>query len=116
MNHRETIIDFGFKDVGELVTQEWYGKMLEVSSKDRKLFDTISVPFTESKPSKQLLVSTLAVTLITIAIAFTNFATVFDLQRLPYVYLLWIMVLLLIYVVVIQVYKKWHLRRNKEWL
>jgi Mg2+-importing ATPase len=77
---------------------------------------TSKVPFIESKPSKQLLVSTLAVTLITIAIAFTNFATVFDLQRLPYVYLLWIMVLLLIYVVVIQVYKKWHMRSNKEWL
>ena len=31
MNHRETIIDFGFKDVGELVTQEWYGMILEDS-------------------------------------------------------------------------------------
>ena len=49
LNSKEVLLDFGFKDVGVLVTQEWYGKMLEVSSKDRKLFDTISVPFTESK-------------------------------------------------------------------
>ena len=49
MNHRETIIDFGFKDVGELVTQEWYGRILEDSSKDRKIFNKISVPFTESR-------------------------------------------------------------------
>ena len=46
---KEILLDFGFRDVGFLVTQEWYGKMLEVSSKDRKLFDTISIPFTESK-------------------------------------------------------------------
>lgn len=45
----ETVIDFGFKDVGKLVTQEWYGRILEDSSKDRKIFNTISVPFTESR-------------------------------------------------------------------
>lgn len=49
LNSKEVLVDFGFKNVGVLVTQEWYGKMLEVSSKDRKIFDTISVPFTESK-------------------------------------------------------------------
>lgn len=45
----ETIIDFGFKNVGELVTQEWYGRILEDSSKDRKIFKIIPVPFTESR-------------------------------------------------------------------
>ena len=45
----ETIIDFGFKDVGKLVTQEWYGRIVEDSSKDRKIFNTISIPFTESR-------------------------------------------------------------------
>ena len=49
LNHKETIIDFGFKDVGELVTQEWYGRILEDSTKDRKIFKKISVPFTESR-------------------------------------------------------------------
>lgn len=77
---------------------------------------TTKIPFIESKSSKQLLVSTLLVTLLTIIIAFTNFATVFDLQKLPNVYLLWILILLTIYVVVIQVYKKIHLQRNKQWL
>ncbi len=45
----ETVIDFGFKNVGKLVTQEWYGRILEDSSKDRKIFNIISVPFTESR-------------------------------------------------------------------
>lgn len=42
-------IKFEFKDVGELVTQEWYGRMLEDSSKDRKILNAISIPFTESR-------------------------------------------------------------------
>ena len=49
MKHRETVLEFGFKDVGQLVTQEWYGRILEDSSKDRKLFNKFSVPFTESR-------------------------------------------------------------------
>lgn len=49
LQHEETILDFGFKDVGELVTQEWYGRVLEDSSKDRKLFNKFSIPFTNSR-------------------------------------------------------------------
>ncbi len=49
MNHKETVLEFGFKDIGELVTQEWYGRVLEDSSKDRKLFNKYSIPFTKSR-------------------------------------------------------------------
>lgn len=49
IKHRETLLEFGFKDVGELVTQEWYGRILEDSSKDRKIFNQFSIPFTESR-------------------------------------------------------------------
>lgn len=49
LKHRETVLDFGFKDVGELVTQEWYGRILQDSSKDRKLFKKFSIPFTTSR-------------------------------------------------------------------
>lgn len=48
-NHSETILDFGFKNVGELVTQEWYGRILEDSSDARKIFKKISIPFTTSR-------------------------------------------------------------------
>lgn len=46
---KETVIDFGFKNVGKLITQEWYGRIVEDSSKNRKLFKSISLPFTESR-------------------------------------------------------------------
>lgn len=45
----ETVLNFGFKDVGELVTQEWYGRILEDCPKDRKLFNILSIPFTKSR-------------------------------------------------------------------
>lgn len=48
-SHSETVLDFGFKNVGELVTQEWYGRILEDSSDARKIFKKISIPFTTSR-------------------------------------------------------------------
>lgn len=49
LNTKEEVLDFGFENVGELVTQEWYGRMLEDSSKDRKIFKNVHIPFTESR-------------------------------------------------------------------
>ena len=77
---------------------------------------THKVPFIQSKSSKQLLISTFTITIITLIIAFTSIATIFDLSKLPYKYMLWIVILLCVYILFIQIYKKIYLRRNKEWL
>ena len=74
------------------------------------------IPFIESKSSKQLLISTFAVLCITLIIAFTNISVIFDLSKLPYMYLLWIAILMSIYILFIQVYKKFYIKQNKEWL
>ena len=73
-------------------------------------------PFIESKSSKQLLISTFTIVAITLLICFTNIAVVFDLSKLPYGYMLWIVGLLIIYSLFIQIYKKVYLRAYKEWL
>ena len=77
---------------------------------------THKTPFITSKSSKQLVISTFTITIITLLITFTDIATIFDLKKLPYQYMIWIVVLLCIYVLFIQIYKKIYLRRNKEWL
>ena len=77
---------------------------------------TNKIPFIESKSSKQLLISTFTVVIITIIIAFTNIAVIFDLSRLSYQYILWIIILMIIYIVLIQIYKKIYIKNNKEWL
>ena len=80
------------------------------------LIRTSKIPFVESKSSKQLLISTFAVLCITLIIAFTNISVIFDLSKLPYMYLVWIAILMSIYILFIQVYKKFYIKQNKEWL
>ncbi len=80
------------------------------------LIRTNKIPFIESKSSKQLLVSTFAVVLITLLIAFTDISVIFDLSKLPYMYLVWIAILMMIYSLFVQIYKKFYVRKNKEWL
>ncbi|MCR5187045.1 MAG: magnesium-translocating P-type ATPase [Clostridia bacterium] len=77
---------------------------------------THRIPFIESKSSIQLLISTFTIVMVTILIAFTNIATIFDLTRMPARYLLWVCVLMGIYILCIQLYKKIYLRKNTEWL
>ena len=80
------------------------------------LIRTSKIPFVESKSSKQLLISTFTIVIVTLIIAFTNIAIIFDLHRLPYTYLIWIVLLMLVYILSIQIYKKIYIKNNKEWL
>ena len=77
---------------------------------------TIKIPFIESKPSKRLLISTFTITVITIIISFTNMAEGYDLQKLPLQYMAWLALLLILYAVIIQIYKKLYMKEYKEWL
>ena len=77
---------------------------------------THRMPFVDSRASKQLVISTFAITILTILITFTDAAVIFDFGRLPMLYLLWIAALLMVYAFVIQTYKKIYLKRNKQWL
>ena len=77
---------------------------------------TSKIPLIESKSSKELLISTTIISIITIIISFTGIATMFDLSKLPYIYLIWMLILLSIYIIFIEVYKKIYIRVNKEWL
>ena len=77
---------------------------------------TEKIPFIQSKSSKQLLISTFTIVLITLLISFTNIATIFDLSRLPLSYIFWIMLLMILYVLFIQIYKRIYKKRSREWL
>lgn len=48
-NHKEKVISYGFKDMGFLITQEWYGCVLEDSKTDRTFFNLFKIPLTESR-------------------------------------------------------------------
>ena len=80
------------------------------------LMRTSKIPFVTSKPSKQLVISTLTITILTLIISFTNIAIIFDLSKLPIQYGIIIILLMIVYAIIIQTYKKLYLRSNKEWL
>ena len=67
---------------------------------------TRKTPFIESKSSKELLLSTSIISIITLVISFSDIATIFDLCKLPIVYLLWVILLIVIYALIMQIYKK----------
>ena len=77
---------------------------------------TDKIPFVKSKPSKYLVISTFAVTVAALIISFTSIARIFDLAKLPLMYLPWLFVLLIVYAVIIQVFKKIYIKLNKDWL
>ena len=80
------------------------------------LMRTSKIPFVTSKPSKQLIISTLTITILTLIISFTSIAIIFDLSKLPIQYGIIIILLMIVYAIIIQTYKKLYLRNNKEWL
>lgn len=77
---------------------------------------TDKIPFVTSKSSLQLMVSTLLVVLITLIISFTDISYIFNLSKLPLDYLKWLIVLLILYVLLIEIFKRIYVRIKKQWL
>ena len=94
------VLWFGFKfntvEKAALFQTGWFAFGIISQTLIIHMIRTHKVPFLESKSSKQLVISTFTITLITILITFTNIAVIFDFRRLPITYLLWIIALLMI--------------------
>ncbi len=77
---------------------------------------TEKIPFWGRKPSKQLILSTFFVVIITLIIGFTTFATVFDLTVLPLQYFIGLVILIFFYAVFAQIAKRKYIRKYGEWI
>ncbi len=77
---------------------------------------TDKIPFITSKSSIQLMISTLLVVLITLIISFTDISYIFNLSKLPLDYLKWLIVLLILYVLLIEIFKRIYIKIKKQWL
>ena len=73
-------------------------------------------PFFRSRSSIQLILSTLLVVIATIMISFTDIAGILNLAKLPLDYLKWIVILIAIYILFVEVFKRVYVRIKKEWL
>ena len=99
---------FKFNDVSKamLFQTGWFAFGIISQTLIIHMIRTDKIPFIESKSSKELIFSTFAIVIVTLIICFTNISIAFDLSKLPIKYLAWIFILQLLYILVIQMYKK----------
>ena len=77
---------------------------------------THKIPFIGANASLQLYVSNIAVVIITLVIGMTDISGIFDMGKVPGIYGLWMLLLLLIYLIMAQIMKKIYIKVNKEWI
>ncbi|HWS29427.1 MAG TPA: magnesium-translocating P-type ATPase [Clostridia bacterium] len=77
---------------------------------------TAKIPFLQSRPSLPLFLSTFLVAGVALATGFTGFAIGLDMQRLPLVFIPWLVVILVGYLLCVQLIKKLYVRRYGEWI
>ena len=77
---------------------------------------THKIPFIGANASTQLYISNIAVVIITLVIGMTDISGIFDMDKVPGIYGLWMLLLLLIYLIMAQIMKKIYIKVNKEWI
>ena len=77
---------------------------------------THKFPFIGSKAGRELVISTLAVVIITLIIGFSRLAYVLDMNPLPYSYGLWLAGMMLIYLLLAQIMKTVYIHRFGKWI
>lgn len=77
---------------------------------------TAKTPFLQSRPSTPLLLSTLIVAVAAVAIGFTDLAVGLDMMRLPLRFMGYLAAILGGYLLCVQLFKKFYIRRNGEWI
>ena len=108
----------GYNSIGLAIFFQtgWFAWGIISQSMIIHLLRTDKRPFIDSSPSKALLLSTFSIVLITIGICFTDAARLFELTKLPPVYLLYILGLLILYAVLVQIFKVLVIKKQGEWL
>ncbi|MCL2150837.1 MAG: HAD-IC family P-type ATPase, partial [Coriobacteriia bacterium] len=76
---------------------------------------TARIPFLQSRPALPLLLSTVIVSLVAIAIAFSDLAAGLEMARLPAAFVPWLVLLLVSYCLSTQVLKLVYIRRYGQW-
>lgn len=110
------VFKFNTVDKASLFQNGWFVFGILSQTLIIHLIRTNKIPFVQSRSSKQLLISTFAIVAIALIISFTGIATIFDLSKLPLMYMAWIAGLMCVYIALIQIFKKIYIKRTKEWL
>ncbi|MBR6033252.1 MAG: magnesium-translocating P-type ATPase [Clostridia bacterium] len=110
------VFKFNTPEKATLFQTGWFAFGIISQTVIMHMIRTHKIPFIQSKSSKELLISTFVVVLITLIITFTGISGIFDLVQLPYIYMAWIVGLVCMYITAIQLYKKLYIKLHGQWL
>ena len=77
---------------------------------------THKLPFIGGRAGRQLTLSTLAVVIVTLFIGLSRFAYILDMNPIPYSYLGWLVLLMVVYMLLAQIMKNIYIRRFRKWI
>ncbi len=77
---------------------------------------THKLPFISGRAGKELLISTSAIVIITLILGLTDIAYILDMSPLPYTYILWLVILMVVYLVITQIIKNIFISRYEKWI
>ena len=110
------VFKFNTMEKAELFQCGWF--MFGVLSQTLVIYTirTRKMPFINSTPSKELLISTLLVIVSTLIIGFTSVARVFDMSIMIKEFAVALIGLLLLYTIIAQIAKRIYIKINKVWM
>ncbi len=77
---------------------------------------THKLPFASGKAGRELIISTLAVVAVTLVIGMSDLAYILDMKPLPYTYLIYLAILMVVYMLIAQIMKNIYIKRFKKWI
>ena len=77
---------------------------------------THKLPFASGKAGRELILSTLAVVVVTLVIGMSDLAYILDMKPLPYTYLFYLAGLMVVYMLIAQIMKNIYISRFKKWI
>ncbi len=105
------IMLYGFNAYAELFHTGWFITSLATQILVINVIRTNKIPFVESSPSKPLFFFTFAIVLIGIIIPYTQIGSYFGFVPLPSTFFIFLIILILIYLFIVYLIKRWFARK-----
>jgi len=103
-----------FRATAPLFQTAWFVESLFTQTLIIFVIRTRTVPFLRSKPNKLLLVNILVILVLALILPFTTFGSIFGFVPLPITFLAVLLGFIILYIVLVELIKKWFYRRFSD--
>ena len=109
---------FGFKTIPQAGSFQCGWFMFGVISQTMVIHTirTHKIPFIQAMASKELILSTSSIVILTLIIGFTRIALAMDMLPMPVSYLSWLLILMVVYLIVTQFVKRFYISKYQKWI